>query len=198
MKFIILALCVFIALINFANAREMYRCIDRNGNNIITDTPQNDMKCDSKGEEIKSMTIQNHKFHPGITNKNDQLIEAATKGNLPDVKNALAEGADVNYQENYYHSTALMNASGQGYLAIVELLLKNGANVNVKGNVGMTALMMASSMGHAEVVKILLDHGADVTAKFDHTGTAMTALMIASQKGHKDIVEILKRAGANE
>ena len=45
MKVIILTLCFFIIFINFANAGEIYNCIDRDGNKIITDRPQDGMKC---------------------------------------------------------------------------------------------------------------------------------------------------------
>jgi hypothetical protein len=44
MKAIILTLCFFIAFLNFANAGELYNCIDRNGNSIVTDNPQDGMK----------------------------------------------------------------------------------------------------------------------------------------------------------
>jgi hypothetical protein len=44
MKQIILALCVFFVFINSTYAGKLYKCIDRNGNAIITDIPQDGMK----------------------------------------------------------------------------------------------------------------------------------------------------------
>ena len=44
MKRILLTLCVFIAFTTFANAGELYICIDRDGNSIITDIPQDGMR----------------------------------------------------------------------------------------------------------------------------------------------------------
>jgi len=44
MKRILLTLCVFIAFITSANAGELYICIDRDGNSIITDIPQDGMR----------------------------------------------------------------------------------------------------------------------------------------------------------
>lgn len=42
----LLILCIFFALITFANAGELYSCIDRDGNRLITDAPQDGMtKC---------------------------------------------------------------------------------------------------------------------------------------------------------
>jgi hypothetical protein len=44
MKISILTLCFFIAFLNFASAAELYNCIDRDGNSIVTDNPQDGMK----------------------------------------------------------------------------------------------------------------------------------------------------------
>jgi len=43
MKRIILTLCVFFAFITSANAGELYRCTDRDGNTVITSSPQDGM-----------------------------------------------------------------------------------------------------------------------------------------------------------
>jgi hypothetical protein len=46
MRQIIFTLCCFIAFINSANAGEIYNCIDRDGNTVVTDSPQDGMaKC---------------------------------------------------------------------------------------------------------------------------------------------------------
>jgi len=44
MKQIIFILCIIFALITYANAGEIYNCIDRDGNSIVTDNPQDGMK----------------------------------------------------------------------------------------------------------------------------------------------------------
>ncbi len=43
MKIIMLTVCFFITLLPSANALELYRCLDNNGNQIITSTPQDGM-----------------------------------------------------------------------------------------------------------------------------------------------------------
>lgn len=48
MKQIIFILCVFFAFITSSYAGELYRCIDRNGNTVITSNPQDGMKCELK------------------------------------------------------------------------------------------------------------------------------------------------------
>ena len=49
MKRTILTLCVFFTLLTAANAGEMYRCVDRDGNTMISEYPRNGMKCVLKG-----------------------------------------------------------------------------------------------------------------------------------------------------
>lgn len=44
MNRIFLISCVFFALLTAANAGDFYRCVDRDGNTIITDSPQSGMK----------------------------------------------------------------------------------------------------------------------------------------------------------
>jgi hypothetical protein len=44
MKQIIFTLCVFLALVISVNAGELYICIDRDGNSIVTDSPKDGMK----------------------------------------------------------------------------------------------------------------------------------------------------------
>ena len=44
MKQIIFTLCVFLALVIYVNAEELYICIDRDGNSIVTDSPKDGMK----------------------------------------------------------------------------------------------------------------------------------------------------------
>ena len=56
--------------------------------------------------------------------------------------------------------SALQAASARGSANIVELLLKNGADVGAKGGPHGTALKAAKKFGHMEVVKLLQGKGA--------------------------------------
>ncbi len=57
MKRILLTLCVFIALASPANAG-FYYCVDKDGNNFLTDNPPQDAKCKSNGGDNESANQQ--------------------------------------------------------------------------------------------------------------------------------------------
>ena len=53
----------------------------------------------------------------------------------------------------------LMNASGEGHIGVVGLLLDRGAAIEMQDEEGCTALIWASGEGHVEVARLLLDRG---------------------------------------
>ena len=93
-----------------------------------------------------------------------RLLEAVQQQDLPRVRALLAAGADVDTPSRY-GATALFFACDKGNLELVELLLENGAEVNVTDTFyGSTptgwALSKASdSPVHRKIVQILLRHG---------------------------------------
>ena len=68
------------------------------------------------------------------------IYEAAFNGNIQAVKQHLAAGADVNAKEiSVSEWTALHRATQSGHQEIVELLIKQGADLNTMG-IGGTPL----------------------------------------------------------
>ena len=55
-----------------------------------------------------------------------------------------------------------MIASLNGHFQVVEVLLKENADINTQEKDGCTALMIASSNGHTQVVELLLQRNADI------------------------------------
>ncbi|MYD45205.1 MAG: ankyrin repeat domain-containing protein [Gammaproteobacteria bacterium] len=88
-------------------------------------------------------------------------------GNIRCIQELLDLGADVNIR-NHKGETALHCASKAGFVPVVELLLANGAHIDILDNNGSSPLQHAirstikSSSKRARVISTLLRHGADI------------------------------------
>jgi ankyrin repeat protein len=83
-------------------------------------------------------------------------------GNLKEVKCLVEAGVEINARKN--HLTPLMFAALQGGAQITEYLIKQGADVNARNDIGQTALMIAALGGHKAIIDQLVLAGADVRA----------------------------------
>lgn len=107
----------------------------------------------------------------------------------------LAAGADAK-AVNRYGASPMSEAAALGNPAIIEALLKAGADPNTRETSdGETVLMTAARSGNAEAVRALLAHGADVNAKETYRG--QTALMWAAAECHTEVVKLLLDHGAD-
>uniref|UniRef100_A0A674I9K0 Arf-GAP with coiled-coil, ANK repeat and PH domain-containing protein n=1 Tax=Terrapene triunguis TaxID=2587831 RepID=A0A674I9K0_9SAUR len=145
-----------------------------------------------EGEKRDSSVFHDSKqLHPGL-----QLYRAAYEKNLPDMAEALAHGADVNWvntEENKV--TPLIQAVLGGSLVTCEFLLQNGANVNHRDVKGRGPLHHATVLGHTGQVCLFLKRGANQHAT-DEEGK--DPLSIAVEAANADIVTLLRLARMNE
>jgi len=88
----------------------------------------------------------------------------------------------------------LIDASRNGRLEEVKMLIEAGADINTKNEWEDTSLMFASYHGYIDLVKLLIEAGADINAKNNY---GSTALIYASAHNHKEIVKLLLEAGAD-
>ena len=79
-------------------------------------------------------------------------------------------------------------------LAASTALLRAGADVNRRGQEGLTPLMIASGLGLQKMVELLLAAGADVLALEPRMGA--TALHKAAQSGNAEILRLLLDHGS--
>ncbi|XP_074860059.1 arf-GAP with coiled-coil, ANK repeat and PH domain-containing protein 2 isoform X2 [Carettochelys insculpta] len=145
-----------------------------------------------EGEKRNSSVFHDSKqLHPGL-----QLYRAAYEKSLPDMAEALARGAEVNWvntEEN--KATPLIQAVLGGSLVTCEFLLQNGANVNHKDAKGRGPLHHATVLGHTGQVCLFLKRGANQHAT-DEEGK--DPLSIAVEAANADIVTLLRLARMNE
>jgi ankyrin repeat protein len=92
------------------------------------------------------------------------------------------------------YGSALHVASDAGHLRVVQLLLKHGVGVDVRGMWDQTPLQFASDAGRLDVVKFLLGHLADANSQDE---SRWTPLFHAISKGHLDVVLTLLEYGAH-
>jgi ankyrin repeat protein len=89
-----------------------------------------------------------------------QLIQAAGAGNLDRVQSLLTTKANLNFDRG----AAIGNAAAAGHTQIVELLIRAGANVNLRDKLGFTPISSAAYLGYGEIVNLLIAAGADIQA----------------------------------
>lgn len=119
------------------------------------------------------------RFNSGAT----PLIVAAEAGRLEVVEFLIESGANLNARNDHDYS-ALHWAAFHGHQGIVDLLLKNEADANIKDSTGSTPLILAISKGHRLIAADLIFHGAHIDKP--------TLIDIASKKGFADIVKIIQ------
>jgi ankyrin repeat protein len=84
--------------------------------------------------------------------------------------------------------SGLHHAARRGDLAIVELLLAAGANVDKQSHDGSIALRVAALGGHLEVARDLAAVGAETRAT---TNSAYSVLEAARVSGNRALIELL-------
>lgn len=138
----------------------------------------------------------NARAQDGETTFGRTALETASRiSAIQVVELLLSAGADARLEYRTRNS-ALQEASGGGYVDVVERLLSTVVDVNAKpSRMGRrTALQKASEGGHIEIVERLLSAGAKVDAT--PCVFKQTALQLASAQGYVEIVERLLSAGA--
>jgi len=149
---------------------------------------------------------------------NEQLYEAARRGDAAEVKALLDKGADVNAKFRY-GATALFKAAERGHAEVVRVLLERGADASVRDTFyGAKAMTWALDKGHVEVVRALLTKDAESAGEVLLTGaragnvelakaaldsgslkpeTLTAALVAASANPERaPVAELLRKAGA--
>lgn len=113
------------------------------------------------------------------------LMLAAIKGDVDLAQTLLFMGADVNVNFGW---TALHYAAASGQKPMIELLLKNGAEVNAVTERQVTPLYMAARSLARDAVDALLAAGADKTICNDQ---GISPSSVARQRGSSTIADHL-------
>lgn len=137
------------------------------------------------------------------------LVAAIEAGNVQEVGRLLAAGADVNSSVADSGGTPLLKAMERlthppsieqrlrsdtiDSVAIVELLLTNGADVKAGDHTGITPLHYAVAAGHEDLLTRFIEKGAVINAR---NNEGVSPLYIAVNVGRADLAALLIARGA--
>ena len=118
------------------------------------------------------------------------FIQAAKNGNLSTIKTYIKDGkVDINMKNEKEKRTALMYASMEKFLLVVDVLLQAGVNPNLGDFDNRTALMMSATMKN---VDLLLRYNADVNIQAYKGDTALMEYLNYSWNG-KQMISMLEK-----
>jgi ankyrin repeat protein len=120
------------------------------------------------------------------------LMIAARAGDMEAALRLLNEGAEVNATSATGY-TALHYAASKGHADVVRLLLRHGADPDLReAGAELTILMSAAKRGRVDVVKALLEGGA----KPGRHSYGRTALFEARANDQQEVARLLEQYGA--
>jgi ankyrin repeat protein/spore coat protein CotH len=118
----------------------------------------------------KMLNVEQPSKPQGVAN---DVWEAAFIGDLKVIKQAIADGTDVNARNPQFGEPILSTAALMGHTEIMTFLLEKDADINARNRDGNTALHSAAFLGRADAVELLLEHGVDVNARNNQGGSAI-------------------------
>jgi len=121
------------------------------------------------------------------SNHLDALSLVARENNMAILKLLIDAGIWIDSYNGYF---ALRLCAELGSLEMAEMLIKHGADPNLRQFRWNSPLMEAAKHGHIQIVRLLLKHGA--YTKFRNTD-GKSALDLANEFSHQNIVRLLSQ-----
>lgn len=114
------------------------------------------------------------------------ILELAKTGNVAQIESALLSGEDPNAADEARYS-CLHWACQEGDFAVVKLLIRWGADVNLPDNEGYRPLEVAINRGHRAAATAVLSASPDLTITRD----GFSYLHACAAAGDSDTLELL-------
>lgn len=130
------------------------------------------------------------------------VSEAAYHNQVEVMKLLLDSGADVDTPNRFGLTPLCIASSSYKAMGMVTLLLKRGANVNLKAKDGRSALHLAAEGGHRWIAKKLLQcESLDLESiclnSSDNAIFCPSPLLLAASEGHVRVMEMMLRGYAH-
>ena len=123
-----------------------------------------------------------------MENLNEQMLQAALRGDLATVEKLVSQGANINYNDAWGNS-AVFSAAWEGNTKALDLFYNLGAKITFDS---ANLLCNAAYNGKIDSVKWLLDKGEDANFSFTDTGENALHYAISKTSEINDRVEIVK------
>jgi ankyrin repeat protein len=143
-------------------------------------------------------TLYDENSIPGSYKLSKQLMEIITQVfrigvHISEVEDCLKDGADPNIPVD--GKLPLVESARVGSISLVEMLVKYGANIDLKDDTGQSPLFAASIYAKQtwDCIRFLVARGADINT-YDESGN--TPLMLCSIHNQPDLAEFLLGHGA--
>lgn len=147
---------------------------------------------------IEVTPVQSNTAAPEPTDVDQALIDAAWDNDVTLARELIAAGGDVNHKDGTQQSAYLI-ATSEGYLELLELTLRHGADVASLDSFNGTGLIRAAERGHAHVVGRLLQTDVDVDHINNLGWTALHEAIVLGDGSQRyvDTVRLLVAGGAD-
>lgn len=122
------------------------------------------------------------------------IFDAVEKNQIDRIQSMIEGGTDVNIQD-VLRNTPMHMAAFYGREKVIDLLAKNGGDVNAVNQAGRTPLYSAVQANHLQAVQALIKHKANPNAKIGQSRE--TVLHLACSSGRFQIAEALLEGGAD-
>lgn len=122
-----------------------------------------------------------------VTPDAEDLFDAATNGNVEQVRRLLAQGLDINIS-NRERETALHMAAARGHYPLVIYLVNNGAYINAATVKNWVPLHHAVRFRHPNIVNFLMKRGSSATRR---TSDGLSAIDMARNANNYRLLSLL-------
>lgn len=151
-------------------------------------------------EAVNTLLEEGASVNARDENARTALVAAAYENHVDVARLLVRAGASVNAKDETEQSAYLISTSEVGDdPRLLELTLRNGANVKSLDSYDGTGLIRAAERGHVEIVKELLKTDIDVDHVNNLGWTALLEAIILGDGGmrHTEVVRLLVDAGAD-
>ena len=123
-----------------------------------------------------------------------KVLEAVTeKKSLSEIEKSIkANQSDIN-ERNAQGESPLLIATHENNVALAQLLIDNGADVNLQDHIQDSPYLYAAAQGKTEILRYILQHSNPNQKVYNRFGG--NALIPAAEKGHLENVKMLLEDG---